>query len=215
MIAGWNRPIKDDIGDHAHGTIDMERAIAVSCNAYFAQLGVHDVGAKALADTAAVMGISTGTLPELRKSLPFSAYGQGEVLITPFKMARVAATIAAGGRMPQGRWSSDDARGEPPASVVSPAQAGFLARAMRRVVTEGTARRAMAGTEVSFAGKTGTAQLDAGQPHSWFTGFAPYDGDPTHRLAFAVLVEHGGYGGRIAAPIAREVAEAAKTLGLL
>jgi cell division protein FtsI/penicillin-binding protein 2/cell division protein FtsW (lipid II flippase) len=215
VIAGWNRPIKDDIGDHAHGTIDMERAIAVSCNAYFAQLGVHDVGAKALADTAAVMGISTGTLPELRKSLPFSAYGQGEVLITPFKMARVAATIAAGGRMPQGRWSSDDARGEPPAPVVSPAQAGFLARAMRRVVTEGTGRRAMAGTEVTFAGKTGTAQLDAGQPHSWFTGFAPYDGDPAHRLAFAVLVEHGGYGGRIAAPIAREVVEAAKTLGLL
>src|SRR4029078_12216524 len=42
-IPGWNRPIKDDIGDHAHVTIDMERAIAVSCNAYFAQLGVHDV----------------------------------------------------------------------------------------------------------------------------------------------------------------------------
>ena len=49
---------------------------------------------------------------------------------------------------------------------------------MRRVVTEGTARRAMAGSEISFAGKTGTAQLDAGEPHSWFTGFAPYDGDP-------------------------------------
>jgi peptidoglycan glycosyltransferase len=46
-IAGWNRAIKDDIGDHAHGTIDMERAIAVSCNAYFAQLGVHDVGSSA------------------------------------------------------------------------------------------------------------------------------------------------------------------------
>lgn len=44
MIPGWNRPIKDDIGDRAHGTIDMGRAIAVSCNAYFAQLGVHDVG---------------------------------------------------------------------------------------------------------------------------------------------------------------------------
>ena len=86
---------------------------------------------------------------------------------------------------------------------------------MRRVVTEGTARRAMAGSEISFAGKTGTAQLDAGEPHSWFTGFAPYDGDPAHRLAFAVLVEHGGYGARVAAPIAREVMEAAKQLGLL
>ncbi len=55
-IAGWNRPIKDDIGDHAHGTLDMERAIAVSCNAYFAQLGVNDVGSKALAETAAKHG---------------------------------------------------------------------------------------------------------------------------------------------------------------
>jgi hypothetical protein len=78
----------------------MERAIAVSCNAYFAQLGVHDVGSQALADTAAKMGITTGALPDLRRSLPFAAYGQGEVLISPFKMARVSASIAAGGRMP-------------------------------------------------------------------------------------------------------------------
>jgi penicillin-binding protein A len=86
---------------------------------------------------------------------------------------------------------------------------------MRRVVTEGTARSALAGSAISFAGKTGTAQLDEGLPHSWFTGFAPYDGDTGRRLAFAVLVEHGGYGARVAAPIAREVMEAAKELGLL
>src|SRR4029079_15627805 len=90
VIAGWNRPIKDDIGDHAHGTLDMERAITVSCNAYFAQLGVHDVGSQSLSATAAQMGIATGELPALLKALPFAAYGQGEVLITPFKMARVA-----------------------------------------------------------------------------------------------------------------------------
>src|SRR6185369_5732958 len=103
---------------------------------------------------------------------------------------------------------------ETPIEVVRPAQAAFLAGAMRRVVTEGTARRAMAGASIAFAGKTGTAQLDEGMPHSWFTGFAPYDGDPSRRLAFAVLVEHGGYGARAAAPIAREVMEAAKQLGL-
>src|SRR5260370_27951331 len=51
-IAGWNRAIKDDIGDHAHDTIDMERAIAVSCNAYFAQRGVHDGGSRARAGPA-------------------------------------------------------------------------------------------------------------------------------------------------------------------
>jgi cell division protein FtsI/penicillin-binding protein 2 len=72
----------------------------------------------------------------------------------------------------------------------------------------------MAGSPVSFAGKTGTAQLDRGLPHSWFAGFAPYDGGG-QRLAFAVLVEHGGYGARVAAPVAREVMEAAAGLGLL
>jgi cell division protein FtsI/penicillin-binding protein 2 len=98
--------------------------------------------------------------------------------------------------------------------VLPAEQAQFLAGAMRRVVLEGTARHVMAGTPVSIAGKTGTAQLDEGMPHAWFTGFAPYDGDAP-RLAFAVLVEHGGYGGRVAAPIAREVMEAARDLGLL
>lgn len=214
MIPGWNRPIKDDIGDLAHGTLDMERAIAVSCNAYFAQLGVYEVGSKALAETAAQLGISTGQPAELRKALPFAAYGQGPVLISPFKMARVAAVIASGGRVITGRWLADAATEDPPA-VIPPAQAEFLARAMRRVITEGTARRPMQGAAISFAGKTGTAQLDHGLPHAWFTGFAPYDGDGSRRLAFAVLVEHGGYGAQAAAPIAREVMEAAKELGLL
>ncbi len=214
-IAGWNRAIKDDIGDRAHGTLDMERAIAVSCNAYFAQLGVHDVGSKALADTAAQFGISTGDPAELRKALPFAAYGQGPVLISPFKMARVAAAIANGGQMPEGRWIGDasNPRNDPPLEVLPASQAEFLAGAMRRVVTEGTARHVMAGEQVGMAGKTGTAQLDEGMPHAWFTGFAPIAGG--RRLAFAVLVEHGGYGGRVAAPVAREVMEAAKQLGLM
>jgi cell division protein FtsW (lipid II flippase)/cell division protein FtsI/penicillin-binding protein 2 len=216
-IAGWNRAIKDDVGDVAHGTLDMERAIAVSCNAYFAQLGVHDVGSNALAETAARMAIETGDPQELRRALPFAAYGQGPVLISPFKMARVAAAIAAGGLMPEGRWISDDSnpRNDAPIEVLPAAQAAFLAGAMRLVVTEGTGRQAMAGSAVEFAGKTGTAQLDEGLPHSWFTGFAPYTADPARRVAFAVLVEHGGYGARVAAPVAREVMEAAKELGLI
>jgi cell division protein FtsI/penicillin-binding protein 2 len=216
-IAGWNRAIKDDIGDHAHGTLDMERAIAVSCNAYFAQLGVHDVGSKALAAMSERLGISTGDPAALRQMLPFAAYGQGPVLVTPFKMARVAATIAAGGRMPQGRWIGGDgnARQDEPLVILPEPQAAFLAGAMRRVVTEGTARRVMAGSAIEMAGKTGTAQLDRGQPHAWFAGFAPFDGTPGRRLAFAVVVENGGYGGRVAAPIARELMEAAKGLGLL
>jgi peptidoglycan glycosyltransferase len=178
---------------------------------------VHDVGSQWLADTAARLGISTGDLRELRRALPFAAYGQGPVLISPFKMARVAAAIAAGGRMPEGRWVQDagNSRTDAPVEVLPTSQAAFIAGAMRRVVTEGTARVAMSGTPLSMAGKTGTAQLDEGMPHSWFTGFAPYDGDASRRVAFAVLVEHGGYGARVAAPIAREVMEAARNLGLV
>ena len=125
-IAGWNRAIKDDIGDRAHGTLDMERAIAVSCNAYFAQLGVRDVGSKALAEMADRLGLSTGDAAALRQALPFAAYGQGPVLVTPFKMARVAATIAAGGRMPQGRWIAGEGnpRQDAPLDVLAEAQAG-------------------------------------------------------------------------------------------
>jgi cell division protein FtsI/penicillin-binding protein 2 len=216
-IPEWRRAIKDDIGDRAHGRLDMERAIAVSCNAYFAQLGVYDVGSRALAEMAAQLGISTGEMSDLRQALPFAAYGQGPVVLSPFKMARVAATVAAGGRMPQGRWVAEGGndRTDAPVAVITTEQAAFLAGAMRRVVTEGTARGAMAGSPVNFAGKTGTAQLDTGLPHAWFAGFAPYDGDASRRLAFAVLVEHGGYGARAAAPIARGVMEAAKELGLL
>jgi cell division protein FtsI/penicillin-binding protein 2 len=216
-VEGFRRVIKDDVGDHAHGRLDMERAITVSCNAYFAQLGVYDVGAESLAETAQAFGISTGDLKDLQQTLPFAAYGQGPVLVSPFKMARVAATIAAGGRMPAGRWIADsaDSRSGAPVDLLSPAEAAFLQKAMRRVVTEGTARRPMAGIAISMAGKTGTAQLDHGLPHAWFAGFAPYDGAASRRLAFAVLVEHGGYGAGAAAPIAREVMEAAKELGLL
>jgi cell division protein FtsI/penicillin-binding protein 2/cell division protein FtsW (lipid II flippase) len=217
VVAGWRRPIRDDITDHAHGTLEMQRAIQVSCNAYFAQLGTYAVGAQALQQTTALLDIPSGGLAALQAALPFASYGQGPLLITPFKMARVAATIAAGGEMPEGRWVTDGSnmRRDPPRRIVPAESAAFIAGAMRLVVTGGTARRAMAGTPVNLAGKTGTAQLDQGAPHAWFAGFAPYDGDAAHRLAFAVLVEHGGYGGSVAAPIAREIMEAAQQLGLI
>ena len=217
MVDGWRRPIRDDIKDNPHGTLAMQRAIEVSCNGYFAQLGTYKVGWQALRQTADLLDISSGDEAELKAALPFASYGQGPLLITPFKMARVAATIAAGGTMAQGRWVLDEsnARRDAPRTLVDAEPAGFIAGAMRLVVTDGTARHAMAGTPVNLAGKTGTAQLGEGEPHAWFAGFAPYDGDASHRLAFAVLVEHGGYGGQVAAPIAREIMEAAKDLALV
>jgi cell division protein FtsI/penicillin-binding protein 2/cell division protein FtsW (lipid II flippase) len=215
IIQGWRRPIRDDVGDRPHGALTMKQAIVVSCNAYFAQLGTYDVGARALHDTAALFEIPAGEIPEIAKMMPFASYGQGPVLVTPFKMARVAATIAAGGRMSQGRWILDDsnARTEAPQQMLSPEHAAFLASAMRSVVTDGTARRAMKGLDVAAAGKTGTAQVGEGAPHSWFAGFAPLNS--AHRIAFAVVVEHGGYGAQFAAPLARQVIEAARDLSLI
>ena len=216
MIPGWRRPIRDDVGDHAHGTLKMANAIAVSCNAYFAQLAVYNVGAQALHDTANILGISTGPVSEVRKMMPFASYGQGAVIATPFKMARVSATIAGGGNMPQGRWVIDpnDKRSGAPAPVLVADSAQFLARAMRQVVTSGTARAALAGMSIDVAGKTGTAQLDQGEPHSWFAGFAPYGASTAQQIAFAVVVEHGGYGAKVAAPIGREIVEAAAQLDM-
>lgn len=119
--------------------------------------------------------------------------------------------------MPEGRWVLDDsnARTDAPRTILPPDSAAVIAAAMRSVVTSGTARRAMNGLDIEAAGKTGTAQMDEGMPHSWFAGFAPYDGDAARRIAFAVVVEHGGYGAQVAAPIARQLVEAARDLGII
>jgi cell division protein FtsI/penicillin-binding protein 2 len=133
----------------------------VSCNAYFAQLATYKVGAPALLDTTGLLGISVANPPtaaKLRDALPQAGYGQGQVVATPFQMARVAATVAAGGKMPFGRWVLDasNARVEPPRDILAPNLAAELARDMREVVTRGTGRR-VGGAAAPIAGKTGTA----------------------------------------------------------
>lgn len=88
---------------------------------------------------------------------------------------------------------------------------------MREVVTAGTGR-SLASHPVPIAGKTGTAEVDEKKSHSWFVGFAPYGnvaGSQPPRIAFAVIVENAGYGGRIAAPLAGEIVSAAEARGLL
>jgi cell division protein FtsW (lipid II flippase) len=217
-IKGSGRPIRDDVEDQSpHGAVNMERGITVSCNAYFAQLGTYDVGAQALFDTAKLLGIATASpdsAVQLRQSLPQSSYGQGQVVASPFQMARVAATVAAGGMMPQGRWITDEnnTRTDTPQSVTNADAAQMLGRFMREVVTSGTGRRAATGVPV--AGKTGTAELKDAPSHAWFIGFAPY-GSRAKKIAFSVLVENGVYGGTAAAPAAAGIVNAAAKLGLI
>jgi cell division protein FtsI/penicillin-binding protein 2 len=210
-VKGWGRPIRDDVADRsAHGSVDMRKGTVVSCNAYYAQLGTYKVGADTLKTTADLLGIATGNLKD---SLPQASYGQGQVVASPFQLARAAAAVAAGGQMPFGRWITDEtnARIEPPVKIIEAGSARSLGEYMRGVVTSGTGRNA-ASAPVAIAGKTGTAELERKPSHAWFVGFAPY-GAP--RIAFAVLVENGQYGGSAAAPIARDIVAAAAELGLL
>ena len=86
--------------------------------------------------------------------------------------------------------------------AVRPDVASALTQVMEAVVTGGTGTAAQI-PGVAVAGKTGTAENTPGQQtHAWFIGFAPAQNP---QVAVAVLVEHGGIGGQVAAPIARQI----------
>lgn len=167
-----------------------------------------------------------------RVELASAAFGQAQVLATPVQMALIAAAIGNDGVMPQ-PYVVRDARAhaaEPQSGpsgtilerysssggsrVVSSQTAGEVRAAMVDAV-EGKLGRLYAGQgDVSLygaggvmtAGKTGTAQRGAGQaPHSWFIGFAPGGSEATPQIAVAVLVEGGGSGAGLAAPIGGRV----------
>jgi peptidoglycan glycosyltransferase len=197
-----------------HGAVDLHEGLVVSCNAYFAQLAMQ-LGPRPLIDAVSLFQIDAArpsTAAVLRNTLPHAAYGQADVLASPLKMARVVAAIAGDGQILPARWTDTAAtatEGHP--RLLAEADAQRLARYMRDVVTEGTGR-ALRGNATPIAGKTGTAEVDGKPAHSWFVGFAPYGG--TRRIAFAVLVENAGYGGRSAAPVAGEIVDAARDLGL-
>lgn len=213
FIGRSRRPVRDDIMDkNPHGEVNLARGLAVSCNAYFAQLA-HRIGPGPLLETANLLGISVANPPtaaQLRDALPQSGYGQGQVVASPFQMARAAAAVAVGGTVPQGRWVLDDSnpRTDPPREVLPAVLAAEIARNMRLAVTSGTGRRA-AGAVVPIAGKTGTAELAKAPSHAWFIGFAPYGKPEARKIAFAVIVENGRYGGTAAAPVAVDLVAAA------
>ena len=118
-------------------------------------------------------------------------------LASPLQMASVAAAVAAG------RWHAPllvttPKRPAPPAvPALNPVVDSTLHSFMASVVRAG-GTAAGAGLPADSFGKTGTAEFGSGNPpqtHAWFIGFR---GD----LAYAVIVEGGGVGGSVAAPIA-------------
>jgi hypothetical protein len=228
-IPGWGRSIRDDVLDsEPHGAVTLPHGLAVSCNAYFAQLAVA-MGPNALAETAGEFDISVAarnTPAGLRATLPFAGVGQGEVVTTPARLAQVVATIASGGVLAPLKWVQDSDRADPaPRRLMTRAAADTLARAMRAVVTSGTGR-VLRTNATPIAGKTGTAEVENAASHAWFAGFAPYGGRNVSssasasrprgaRIVFVVLVENGGYGGRTAAPIAGAIVDLARQLRMI
>ncbi len=212
-----------------HGDLDLVTALAESSNVFFAQLGVrygHDAFAGNLErfqfnrqiqlyqSPYGSWAMRTGPVPQIKKrdkyGLAQASVGQGKVLATPAHMALITAAVANQGVAVRPRL----VRSDPPvrlARFLPAPSARRLARMMRKAVAEGTGR----GIDVeglAISGKTGTAQNPKGASHSWFVGFAPAD---RPALAVAVLVEHGGYGSRTAAPIARDLFLKADELGML
>jgi len=212
----------------AHGTIALRTAIQKSCNVYFYQVaellgrgpaGRTDLGLARdrLQAWASRLGLGRPTgiglggeaAGNIRVGDPRNmAVGQGELLVTPIQVAQLYALVATDGRMPPLRLIREPAgppHADRPPLGLNPRHMAVLKDALTAVVNEpgGTAYGLVNLQEVRIAGKTGTAQAAPGtEPHAWFAGFAPAD---RPRIALAVIVEHGGHGGTVAGPIAREI----------
>ena len=207
--------VRDDVLDkHPHGRIDMHEGLVQSCNAYFAQLAM-DVGPSSIMETAHLLGISVArddSVARLRATLPQAGYGQGDVVATPLRMARVAGAIASDGILRDVRLEAGPDRAAS-RTLLPPGAAKTLGRHLRDAVLSGTGR-SLRGHPWRVAGKTGTAEVSRAQSHAWFVGYAPY-GSARKRIAFAVIIENAGYGGLAAAPAAGEIVSAAAAHGLV
>ena len=155
--------------------------------------------------------------------------GQGYMLTTPLQLAHSTALIANRGVWKRPRMLAhadelppDESDTPPDVVLKNPDDWDFIIGTMESVMhgPRGTSRAAALGAPYRMAGKTGTAQVVAiaqgarydsealrerHRDHALFVGFAPVD-DP--QIAVAVMVENGESGGRVAAPIARELFDA-------
>ncbi|HET6750299.1 MAG TPA: penicillin-binding transpeptidase domain-containing protein [Actinomycetes bacterium] len=196
--------------DEVLGRVPFSSAFAHSCNTAFVGLAARRLDGEELGAAAGRFGFGVEPAPGIpavtsrvpppadQADLGAEGFGQGRITASPLQMAMVAATVAEGQwhspRLVDGQDGTGDG-GQAPGAL-DRGVADTLRRLMRLVVTEGTARSA--GLPAGVAGKTGTAEFGSGDPlptHAWFIGFR---GD----LAFAVVVEDGGVGGRVAAPLA-------------
>jgi peptidoglycan glycosyltransferase len=228
-----NGQIIPEQNDKAHGWVNYNLALAESCNNYFASHGV-EAGDKQFLEVAKAFGFGQNIpfeLPVKTSSLTnaeavpshlnpnllgASAFGQGEVLVSPFHMALITAGIANKGVimkphiveqvMDENQNVLYKKSVSPWLTPLSVEEAERIKSAMITAVNEGTAAPgAIAAYQV--AAKTGSAEPGGNvKTHAWYIAFAPAH-DP--QIAVAVLVANGGTGGGAAAPIARAIIETA------
>ncbi|MEU5869562.1 penicillin-binding transpeptidase domain-containing protein [Nonomuraea sp. NPDC047529] len=188
------------------GSLSFLDSFAHSCNTTFAPLAEQRLGADKLLKTAEGVGFNQPLnigVPATKASFPRAqsdaelaaeSFGQARITASPLSMASVAAAIADGTwRPPTLVPSLKQKAGEKPLPKGVKEQ---LHSMMAAVVSKGTARAS--GLPAGTHGKTGTAEFGTGdklETHAWFMGFK---GD----VAFAVVVEGGGTGGKVAAPVA-------------
>ncbi|GAB1822103.1 peptidoglycan D,D-transpeptidase FtsI family protein [Herbidospora sp. RD11066] len=208
------------------GTPALLDAFVLSCNTAFADLGL-ELGEEKLSRWAGAFGFGDAALKVPlavaesvypsgldRAQTAMSAIGQYDDRATPLSIAMISAAVANGGslmrpylvdevRLRDGTivrsTDPDEYRDTMPMAV-----ADRLTEMMVAVTGPGGTGTAAAIPGVKVAAKTGTAENE-GSDHAIFTAFAPAD-DPV--VAVGVLVEHGGFGGQVAAPIARAVMRA-------
>lgn len=217
-----------------HGGMDLAHALKESCNPYFCALGMSS-GSNAVIRAAREFGLgertgidfptdAAGVVPDAEwkaryfydpkwrpGDLAQMSMGQGQLLATPLQMARVAAAIGSG-RLVTPRLNA----ALPPQSrplAFPPDHLRAVRRGMAMVVDGGTGRLAGEGVDAFVIGKTGTAQVGAGQnrrKNTWFIAYAtPTAASRTAEpLAVALVVEDGESGGGTAAPIVAEVLKA-------
>jgi penicillin-binding protein 2 len=179
-----------------HGNLDLEGAIAKSCDVYFYQLGLR-IGLDAILSDGVLMGFREKSGIDLENEIapiyPSNAayfdrkygprgwskwgatlnfaIGQGENTQNVINMTRFFAALASGGEAPTPyivKPRSNEVRD----LGLSPAQLEGLRTALIAVVERGTAA-ASRSLDLELAGKTGTAQNSHGEDHGWYVGFAP------------------------------------------
>jgi penicillin-binding protein 2 len=155
--------------------------------------------------------------PEYQQWLPGDtvnmAIGQGDLLVTPLQLASAYATLGNGGKVVRphvldavlgsdGIPSIVDSTTVSSDATLSASNLATLRTALVGVTTVGTGASAFRGFPISVAGKTGTAQVSGKDDYALFACYAPA---ASPRYAIAVVIEQGGHGGSVAAPVARQI----------